>query len=61
MPLEALLRILGAEYVDNGVGVTVTHLVLGFQEGNLLHVGFAGYLGDFVHPEIDWLSIRLFD
>ena len=61
MPLEALLRILGAENVDNRVCVTVAHFMLGFQEADLLHVGFAGYLGDFVHPEIDWLAILLFD
>ena len=61
MPLEVWLCVLGAEYVDNGVGVTVTHLVLCFQEGNLLHVGLAGNLLELFHPEIDWLSILLFD
>lgn len=61
MPLEALLRIIGAENVDNGVGVTVAHFVLGFQEGNLLHVCLSGHLLEFLHPEIDRLAVLLFN
>ena len=61
MPLEALLRIIGAENVDNGVGVTVAHFVLGFQECNLLHVSLSGHLIEFLHPEIDRLAVLLFN
>ena len=61
MPSEAWLFVLGAVIGNDGVGVTVTHLVLGLQESYLFHVGLAGNLCDFVHPEIDWLAILLFD
>ena len=61
MPSEALMRILGAENVDNRVCVTVAHFMLGFQEADLLHVSLSGHLLEFLHPEIDWLAVLLFN
>ena len=61
MTSEAWLCVLGAVIGNDRVCVTVTHLVLGFQESNLFHVRLAGNLCDFVQPEIDWLAILLLD
>ena len=59
--LDVLLRVLGTEHVNDCVCVPVTHFVLGLQEGNLLPVGLASHVLKFVHPEIDWLAVLLFD
>jgi hypothetical protein len=61
MTSEVWLCVLGAVIGNNRVGVTVTHLVFSFQECDLFHVGQAGNLCHFFHPEIDWLAILLFD
>ena len=47
--------------MNNRIRVAVTHFVGLLQEGNLLHVSLAGNLIEFVHPEIDWLAVFLFD
>ena len=61
MGSEVGLCVLDAVYRDNCVGVAMAHFVLGLQEADLLHVGLAGNLLELFHPEIDWLSILLFD
>lgn len=61
MPSEVWLCVLGAVIGNDRVCVTVTHLVFGLQECDLFHVGQAGNLGDFGHPEIDWLAVLFFD
>ena len=61
MGSEVGLCVIDAKYCHNRVRVAMAHLMLGLQESDLLHVGFAGNLLELFHPEIDWLSILLLD